>query len=145
MTDHDRSVEACVMTIYWLLQHRRSDIGILLVRRSPRRSTWTFSKAVQCVSPQRDAPLVPTLTGNAISSSTFRRSDIGTFQTRGGPPSIPRTRQPGPSSSAEKSCLAHSVTLSYTTWESTRSVCFNSKHASSSSTSRRLLLPPRRR
>ena len=95
------------------LQHRRSDIGILLVRRSPRRSTWTFSKAVQCVSPQRDAPLVPTLTGNAISSSTFRRSDIGTFQTRGGPPSIPRTRQPGPSSSAGKSCLLPSVTLPF--------------------------------
>ena len=39
ITDLDRSVEACVVIIYWLLQHRRSDIGILLVRRSPRRST----------------------------------------------------------------------------------------------------------
>ena len=39
MTDLNRSVEAWVVIIYWLLQHRRSAIGILLARRPPRRST----------------------------------------------------------------------------------------------------------
>ena len=40
----------------------------------------------------------------------------------------------------ESPAYPHSVTLSYTTWEYTRSVCFNSRHAGSSSTSRRFLL-----
>ena len=40
----------------------------------------------------------------------------------------------------ESPAYPHSVTLSYTTWESTRSACFNSRHTSSSSTSRRFLL-----
>ena len=39
ITDLDRSVKACVVLFYWLLQHRRSAIGILLARRPPRRST----------------------------------------------------------------------------------------------------------
>ena len=39
ITDLDRSVKACVVLFYWLLQHRRSAIGILLGRRLLRRST----------------------------------------------------------------------------------------------------------
>ena len=40
----------------------------------------------------------------------------------------------------ESPAFLHSVTQSYITWEYIRSVCFNSRHASSSSKSRRFLL-----